>query len=85
MTRDEEDCSMRAIEFCRTHFRKLGAVEFAKRGARPEDIAIGAIYSAVDLAQHHTGDTTSAIAWARQALDVMESQIAEGGDAVTLQ
>lgn len=72
MTPNEEAASVAVIEFCRNHFRKLGAVEFAKLGARPEDIAIGAIYSAVDLAQHHTGDTVSALAWLRRALDVME-------------
>ena len=67
------------IEFCRNHFRKLGAEEFAKLGARPDDIAIGAIYSAVDLAQHlkRTGDTASAIAWARKALDELERQSLE--------
>jgi hypothetical protein len=81
MTPEEEHCSMLVIDFCRTHFRKLGAVEFVKIGARPEDIAIGAIYSAVDLAQHHTGDTTSALAWAREALDLMERQIKEGSGA----
>ena len=85
MTHDEETCSMQVIEFCRTHFRKLGAIEFAKIGARPEDIAIGAIYSAVDLAQHHTGDTASALIWARQALDLMESQICGGEGTATIQ
>jgi hypothetical protein len=66
-------------------FPKLGAVEFAKVGARPEDIAIGAIYSAVDLAQHHTGDTASALAWVRQALDLMERQLAGAEEGATLQ
>lgn len=80
MKHDEETCSVMVIEFCRDHFRKLGAVEFAKLGARPEDIAIGAIYSAVDLAQHHTGDTLSALAWLRRALDVMEQGM--GGETV---
>lgn len=70
MTRDDEACSMLVIDFCRTHFRKLGAEEFTKLGARPEDIAIGAIYGAVDLAP---GDVGDAIAWARDALDVMEA------------
>jgi hypothetical protein len=79
MTPDQETSSLLVIEFCRTHFRKLGAVEFAKLGARPDDIAIGAIYSAVDLAQHleQTGDTASAIAWARKALDELERQSLE--------
>jgi hypothetical protein len=76
MTEQEEDCSMRVIDFCRRHFRQLGAEQFAaKLGARPDDISIAAIYAAVDLAQHHTGDTASAISWARQALDVLEGKL----------
>lgn len=78
MTEQEEDCSMVVIDFCRTHFRKLGAVEFKKLGARPDDISIGAVYAAVDLAQEHAGDTASAIRWARQALDVLEAQLGAG-------
>ncbi len=80
MTEQEEQCSVVVIEFCRTHFRKLGAEQFAKLGARPDDISIAAIYSAVDLAQHHTGDTASAIAWARGALDVLEAQTEPAND-----
>lgn len=72
MTPDEESCSLMVIEFCRDHFRKLGAVEFTKLGARAEDIAIASIYASLDLAQHHTGDPASALAWVRQALDLME-------------
>jgi hypothetical protein len=83
MTEEQEDCSMQVIDFCRRHFRKLGAEQFAaKLGARPDDISIGAIYAAVDLAQHHTGDTASAIAWAREALDMLEGTI---GPEVTVQ
>jgi hypothetical protein len=73
MTEQEEDCSMLVIDFCRTHFRKLGSEQFAQLGARPDDISIAAIYAAVDLAQHHTGDTAAAIRWAREALDVLEA------------
>jgi hypothetical protein len=73
MTEQEENCSMQVIDFCRRHFRKLGSEEFTRLGARPDDISIGAIYAAVDLAQHHTGDTASAIRWAREALAVLEA------------
>jgi hypothetical protein len=36
MTKNEEECSMLVIDFCRRHFRKLGAVEFVSwvRGRR---------------------------------------------------
>jgi len=84
MTEREEDCSVLVIDFCRKHFRKLGEVEFVKLGARPDDISIAAIYAAVDLAQHHTGegDIASAIRWAREALSVLEGTI---GPEVTVQ
>ena len=77
MTLDEEACSMKVIEFCRQFNRRM-AEEQARIGARAEDIAIAAIHSAVDLAQHHTGDTASAIAWARRALDTMETGSSAG-------
>lgn len=72
MTRDQEAKSVRSIEFCRLHFRKLGTEAFAQRGAATTDIAIAAAYAAVDLAQHVTGDPASAIAYVRLALDVFE-------------
>lgn len=74
MTDEHETCSVQVIEFCRRFNRRM-AEKQVEVGASPEDVAIGAIYSAVDLAQHHAGDATSAIAWARRALDVMEAQL----------
>lgn len=72
MTRDEEAASIEVIAFCRLYNGKMAAKQ-AGFGARRDDIAIAAAYSAVDLAQHHTGgDPASAIAWLRRALDVME-------------
>ncbi|MBA3511845.1 hypothetical protein [Sphingomonas sp.] len=79
MTHDEEACSVQVIEFCRTHFRKLGAEQFAaKLGARPEDIAIAACYSAFDLAAVHKGDPIAGIEFARTALDVIERSLLAG-------
>ena len=77
MTHDEETRSVQVIEFCRIHFRKLGAIEFVKLGARPEDIAIAACYAAYDLAAAHKGDMAG-IEFARTALDVIERQLMEG-------
>ncbi|MFL0412932.1 hypothetical protein [uncultured Sphingomonas sp.] len=71
MTSTDEACSMQVIEFCRDMNRKA-ARQYVALGIRAEDIAIAAAYSAADLAQHHTGDPASAIAWLRRALDVME-------------
>lgn len=72
MTHDEEEASIKAIEFCRQFNRKMGQRQL-EAGVRVEDIAIAAVASAIDLAQHHTGDTESAITWVRSALDVAEA------------
>lgn len=72
MTHDEEEASIKAIEFCRQFNRKMAAKQ-QEAGVRVEDISIAAVASAIDLAQHHTGDTESAIAWVRSALDVAEA------------
>ena len=78
MTEQEEECSVMVIEFCRRHFRKLGETEFAKFGARREDIAIAACYAAFDLAAAHKADPIAGIEFARTALDVVERQLLEG-------
>lgn len=72
MTHDEEICSIKAIEFCRRFNGKMAAKQ-QEVGVRVEDIAIAAVASAIDLAQHHTGDTQSAIAWVKAAIDVAEA------------
>lgn len=74
MTPEAEECSLIAIEKARGLHRSLGA-KLAAVGVSPADIAISAIYSAVDLAQQHVGDAASAIRWARHALDVMEADM----------
>ena len=79
MTEQEEECSVMVIEFCRDHFRKLGNVEFAKMGARSEDIAIAAAYAAFDLATaNKDGDPIAGIEFARTALDVIERSLLSG-------
>ena len=72
MTDEQETASMQVIEFCR-HFNRRMAERQAALGARMDDIAIAGVASAVDLASCHVGDTPSAIAWVRRALDVMEA------------
>jgi hypothetical protein len=74
MTHNQEAASETVIEFCR-HFNRRMAEKQAGLGARMDDIAIAAAYSAVDLASCHVGDPTAAIAWVRRALDVMEAGI----------
>lgn len=72
MTTEQEAASMQVIEFCR-HFNRRMAEQQAGLGARMDDIAIAAAYSAVDLATCHVGEASAAIAWVRRALDVMEA------------
>lgn len=72
MTHDEETCSLLVIEFCRKTNRKTASAQ-AEVGARLEDIALGAVYSAYDLAVDHVGDHESAIAWLRDAVGVLEA------------
>ena len=50
----------------------------AKIGARPNDIAIAACYSAFDLAAAHKGNPIEGIEFARTALDVIERGILAG-------
>ena len=74
MTPTQEDASLSIIEHCR-HFNRRMAEKQAEQGAHLPDIAIAAAYSAVDLAACHVGDTTAAIAWMRDLLDVMEAGV----------
>lgn len=67
----EEDKAIAQIESCRRVNRRAAAL-CAQQGVTPDDIAIAAIYSAVDLAQHTQGHPAAAIAWARRALDMLE-------------
>ncbi|WP_374944112.1 hypothetical protein [Sphingomonas sp.] len=81
MTADREACSMIVIDKCRSLNRRM-AEQQARIGASPDDIAIAAIYSAIDVAQRHAGGTVAAIAWARRALDVMEDGVPLQADTV---
>jgi hypothetical protein len=72
MTRDEE-CSVQVIEFCR-RFNRKAAERYAEIGVSVEDIAIGALYSAFDLALAHTGDPIATIDWLRRGVDLQAEQ-----------
>ena len=77
MTEQEEECSVRVIEFCRTHLRKLGLEEFTgKMSLRPEDVAIAACFAAHDLATaHKANDPVAGVEFLRTAADVIERQL----------
>lgn len=86
MTTDQEDMSIKAVELCRDFNRRLAARQ-AANGIPVAEIAIGAIYSAVDVAVEFTGNLPDAICWARRALDQMEEGLRLTGneDEVTIQ
>ena len=71
---EQERMSLKAVELCRDFNRRMAARQ-ALNGIPPAEIAIGAIYSAVDVAQGFQGSLPAAIGWARQALDVMEDNL----------
>lgn len=71
---DQEQMFLKAIELCRDFNRRMAARQ-AENGIPPAEIAIGAIYSAVDVAQGFQGSLPAAIGWARRALDVMEDSL----------
>ena len=77
MTHNDEEVSMSAIDLCRNINRKA-ANEYAARGVCPEDIALGAIYSAFDITEATKGQGVVAIEWLRTALDVIERQVIAG-------
>ena len=71
---EQERMSLKAVELCRDFNRRM-ATRQAQNGIPPAEIAIGAIYSAVDVAQVFQGSLPAAIGWVRLALDVMEDNL----------
>ena len=79
MTKNE-NMSMQAVELCREFNRRMASQQ-ASQGIPVPEIAIGAIYSAVDVAQGFNGSLPAALAWARRALDVMEDSLRLQGES----
>lgn len=72
---DVDDQAIRNIETCRRINRSASA-KYVEHGVPPIDAAIGAIYSAHDLAMAATAEgPAGAIEWMRTALDTMERQL----------
>jgi hypothetical protein len=68
----DEATSIAQIDLCRK-INRSAAAKYVEQGVPPDDIAIAAAYSAVDLAQHFVGnDPVAAIAFVRRCLDVFE-------------
>lgn len=79
MDTDAEDMSLKAIELCRDFNRRMFDRQ-AQNGIAHADVAIAAIYSAVDVAAVFRGGIPAGLAWVRQALDVMEDRLRLHGD-----
>lgn len=71
MSEHHEEMSVQAVELCRDFNRRMASRQ-AENGIPLPEIAIGAIYSAVDVATEFNGNISDAIGWARNALDHME-------------
>ena len=82
---EHEEMSLKAVELCREFNRRMAARQ-AENGIPLAEIAIGAIYSAVDVASEFNGNIPDAICWARRALDQMEDSLRlTGEEEATLQ
>lgn len=59
---------------------RSAAAKYIERGVAPIDVAIAAMYSALDLAEIATGQTgVGAVEWMRTAIDTIERQVIEQG------
>ncbi len=78
MSPEEEAASTARIASTRAIFRKA-AEKCAEHGVTIEEAAIAAMYAAFDLAEAHAGPDIVAIEWQRNACDVIERSIMQGG------
>ena len=74
MTGGDEDISMKAIDLTRDLCRRA-ALECQAHGISVEDVAVGSLYAAHDIAQRFKQDPFAAIEWLRTGLDLMERQL----------
>ena len=74
MTGDDEATSLKAIGMVRGLHRNLANKCF-ERGITPEDIALGSLYAAFDIAEGAKGPGIAALEWLRTGLDLMERQV----------
>lgn|GEM_PF-2538022 len=74
----EKESALR-IARARKVLRSVGP-KLIEHGLTVEEIAIAAAYAAFDLAEGHAGHGQAAVEWSRNAIDVIERQIFEGGE-----
>lgn len=77
MSAAERDSTLR-IAKARKVLRSAGP-KLLEQGLTVEEVAIAAAYAAFDLAEGHAGHGQAAVEWSRNAIDVIERQIFEGG------
>ncbi|MEC9067645.1 MAG: hypothetical protein VX569_10240 [Pseudomonadota bacterium] len=78
MTGNDEVTSMKAVAIVRDLQRKLANQCFEK-GISPEDIALGCLHGAFDVAEGAKGPGMAALEWMRTGLDLIERQLLTGG------
>lgn len=79
MTGDDEATSLKAIGIVRGLHRNLASQCF-EMGISPEDIALGSLYAAFDIAEGAKGPGIAALEWLRTGMDLMERQVMAGED-----
>lgn len=79
MTGNDEAISLRAIDMVRDLHRKL-ANECHAKGISPEDIALGSLYAAFDIAEGARGEGMVALEHCRSVLDLIERGLFSGGE-----
>lgn len=76
---DDTQRTMMNIETAR-RINRSAAAKYIEHGATPIDVAIAAMYSALDIAEIATGQTgVGAVEWMRTGLDTIERQVVEQG------
>lgn len=73
----EEGKSMGQAEKVRRLLRE-GARKMIETGVPVEDVAIGALHAAFDIAEHHAGPEQAAVEWLRTGADYLEGLIHRG-------
>lgn len=78
MKPEDDDSFFAGVALARK-INRSAADKFAEKGLTSDQIAIGAMWSAYDIAEAlHEGKGIAAIEWMRSAIDIMEGSILNG-------
>jgi len=78
MSGPDDDASLARIEATRRVLRSALAKCGERGGATVEELAIGALYAAFDIAEQHAGMEAGAVEWLRTGCDMLEKGIMDG-------